>query len=603
MEIIKMQAKNRIETPTFGLDKFIGNYYSELVVIRELDDTHVVCECSCGEETIVHIKNLVSNEIRSCGHVQNEPINITGKYYGEWYVDSYVGKRQWNVICSCGVREVKDGGKIRNGYSNSCKRCARLIDLKGKQFGELEVLYYLGERMWMCRCSCGKEYPVIGSQLRGGHTKSCGHNTTGWKDITGQQFGMLTALEYLGNQIWRCICSCENKTIIDVDGRRLRFGNTRSCGCKSREYAKETMLKRYGERCSLKIGNPREEWQLIAIDSKENLNTLLDELGYKPTIFELGHILNMGKSETLKVVHRLGLDDKVIIGTCNSRYETEILELITLKNPNIKVVLKDREILNGKELDIYLPEYNLAIEFNGDYWHSNIYKDKYYHQYKTLECAKSGIRLIHIYEYEWNNENMRKIIIRMILGIINNEDDYTEYSDIEIKVISTEESNAFLNTNSLYKDIRSLINIGAYYKNNLETVICIDKDISNEEYTITQICHSYNIKNRRIITEKIIDRFITEFNPSSIKFNLDISKFVEDDYIKIGFEIVEIMEPEYTWVKSYTGEVINKYTDIRHSKINYVITNDKLMENLGYLKIYDSGRIKLVYNIDSILDF
>ena len=57
------------------------------------------------------------------------------------------------------------------------------------------------------------------------------------------------------------------------------------------------------------------------------------------------------------------------------------------------------------ELDIYLPKLNLAFEFNGTYWHSIKYKDKYYHQRKTLLCYIQNVQLINIWEYEWDNES------------------------------------------------------------------------------------------------------------------------------------------------------------------------------------------------------
>ena len=53
------------------------------------------------------------------------------------------------------------------------------IDETGKQYGELTVLYRAendksGRAMWHCRCSCGNEVDVLGKSLRNGNTKSCG---------------------------------------------------------------------------------------------------------------------------------------------------------------------------------------------------------------------------------------------------------------------------------------------------------------------------------------------------------------------------------------------------------------------------------------------
>lgn len=72
----------------------------------------------------------------------------------------------------------------------------------------------------------------------------------------------------------------------------------------------------------------------------------------------------------------------------------------------------DKKVLNGKELDIYIPSKNLAIEYNGLYWHSDkatLEKNdipnketrmyaKYRHIEKTKLCKEKNIRLIHIFE-------------------------------------------------------------------------------------------------------------------------------------------------------------------------------------------------------------
>jgi len=79
-----------------------------------------------------------------------------------------------------------------------------------------------------------------------------------------------------------------------------------------------------------------------------------------------------------------------------SNKENEIKQF--LDNLSIKYESNDRSVLNGKDLDIYLPEYKLAIEFNGLYWHSELFKNKDYHLNNTLECKKRNIELLHIFE-------------------------------------------------------------------------------------------------------------------------------------------------------------------------------------------------------------
>jgi len=82
-----------------------------------------------------------------------------------------------------------------------------LKDLTNKKFGKLTVLYPTDKyqnnhRLWHCKCDCGKELDIIGASLSSGNTKSCGcskKETSTFaktkKDLTGQKFGYLTALE------------------------------------------------------------------------------------------------------------------------------------------------------------------------------------------------------------------------------------------------------------------------------------------------------------------------------------------------------------------------------------------------------------------------
>lgn len=104
-----------------------------------------------------------------------------------------------------------------------------------------------------------------------------------------------------------------------------------------------------------------------------------------------------------------------------SNFEKEVMLYIkTITNE--KIITNSRDILaDGKELDIYLPNINLAIECNGDYWHSvqsKTPKDENYHILKTLLAKGKGITLIHIWENEWKTkiEDIKEYLSLVILG-------------------------------------------------------------------------------------------------------------------------------------------------------------------------------------------
>lgn len=131
------------------------------------------------------------------------------------------------------------------------------VDLTGQRFGRLLVMQracdkeYAGGKCrtaWLCVCDCGKMVEVEGSNLISGNTKSCGclqrerASQIGKKlgeskliNMVGKTFGMLTVIErdYTksghSGAYWKCKCACGNECT--VEGRYLRSGRTRSCGC------------------------------------------------------------------------------------------------------------------------------------------------------------------------------------------------------------------------------------------------------------------------------------------------------------------------------------------------------------------------------------
>ena len=118
-----------------------------------------------------------------------------------------------------------------------------------------------------------------------------------------------------------------------------------------------------------------------------------------------------------------------------SKAEQEILTLIKRYYPKAQT-LRDRKInipnkphIKGFHIDIYIPELRKGIEFNGTYWHSveGLKRSRShwpkedlenYHLLKTEHFAKKGIKILHIDELEWN-ENQQKCLdkIKKFLNI------------------------------------------------------------------------------------------------------------------------------------------------------------------------------------------
>lgn len=123
------------------------------------------------------------------------------------------------------------------------------LDLIGQRFTRLTVLEYADEEhqiyyngrhkvTWKCQCDCGNICYVTTENLRRGDTPSCGcitreNRQKQIKDLTGQRFGHLLVLEYLGsvnhNTKYKVRCDCGKE--YEVFANNLIQGCTTSCGC------------------------------------------------------------------------------------------------------------------------------------------------------------------------------------------------------------------------------------------------------------------------------------------------------------------------------------------------------------------------------------
>ena len=245
--------------------------------------------------------------------------------------------------------------------------------------------------------------------------------------------------------------------------------------------------------------------------------------------------------------------------TYNSKYEAEIHEWL-------KEIYKG-EILDNKygiikdatkkQLDFYIPEKNLAIEFNGDFWHSvNTGRDPKYHLNKTKLCQEKGIQLIHVFEYEWNSKkNILKSIISSALGIYENR---IYARKCEVKEVDSREARQFLEENHLQGFISSKYRIGLYFENQLVQILCFGNSrFKKEEIELLRMCTR---KNTHVIGG--FSKLLKHSKINEFVSYVDLSKFSAESYLKNGFKLIGQSGPHYKYLQ---GEnILNRFNTQKH---------------------------------------
>jgi len=284
------------------------------------------------------------------------------------------------------------------------------------------------------------------------------------------------------------------------------------------------------------------------------------------------------------------------IGIQNSSFEVEIHDYLISFNINIEK--RNRSILNGLELDIYLPDYKLAIECNGVYWHNELFKDKKYHLNKTLKCKENGINLIHIWEDDWNNKkDIVKSILRYKIGVIDNK---IWARKCEIKVIKNNEYKKFLNNNHIQGFASSSYNIGLYYENELVSLMtfCWRRINNKREYELVRFCNKLNT----VVVgsaSKLFNYFKNNLTDNIVEIisYSDISIFNGNLYENLGFYKKSLSEPNYFWVVNGIRKHRYNFSKRKLVQKGYDInkTEVEIMNDLGYYRIFSTGQEKWIY--------
>lgn len=284
--------------------------------------------------------------------------------------------------------------------------------------------------------------------------------------------------------------------------------------------------------------------------------------------------------------------------------ENEIYNFILENFSNDEIIQHDTKTLNGYELDIFLPKYNFAIEYNGLRWHSEKFgKDKNYHLNKTLKCLEKGITLYQIFEDEFYFHK------DLVFDKINNflKCNYKKSKKIGarnciIKEITTDLAVEFLNKYHIQNFTPSTVYLGAFYGNKIISVMTFkSEDKKHNNWDLNRFTTDYNYICQGV-GSKMFKYFIKKYKPIQVKSFLDRRWCHNENdnlYIKLGFKLKQILPPDYRYTKGQY-ERLHKFGFRKqklHKKYGFplTMTEAEMTRELGYDRIWDCGLIKYVW--------
>lgn len=377
---------------------------------------------------------------------------------------------------------------------------------------------------------------------------------------------------------------------------------------KANEERAKTNLAKYGVKAPAQVPEIMDQMQAtkranIEEFMQEHDCTLLKDVyrkyGSSWTELNIPYITN-GPNIYIPNQYLKDIEMYVNVGHTTTPYiskgEKEVSDFV--KSLGLDVIENDVNTVsnrNGKfyELDVYVPSRHIAIEFDGMFWHSSLFKDDNYHKRKSDYCRTDGIRLIHIFEDLWNDkQEICKSIIRSAFGIYDRRI-YARKCDV--RPLSFDEYKSFLESNHIQGSVSSSIRLGLYYQDELVQVVGFGKSRFNKgEMELHRMCSTLNTQIIGGFSKLIKASGISEFTSY-----VDLSMYDGHGYEAAGFIVVGCTKPGYIYYKD----------GVRYNRMSFQksMLKDKLkvfdpnlseyenMKNNRYLRVFDSGNLKVIY--------
>jgi len=361
-------------------------------------------------------------------------------------------------------------------------------------------------------------------------------------------------------------CDSENYIQMNKYTKNKERGGYYGCRSCSRIKFKKTNMNKYG------VDNP------MKVDEIKNktFNTNMEKYGVKSTL----------QSEECNPHFYSSISNK----------ELDILNFIK-ENYDGKIIGSDRTVLDGLELDIYLPDLNIAFEFDGIYWHNEINKpDKKYHLNKTNKCLEKNIQLVHIFEDEWieREDTVKSIILNKLR--LSKHRIYGRKT--KLKEIETKQAKQFFEENHIQGYTNSSVKLGLFYNDELVSAMLFTKKtvggrISFDGYELSRFV---NKKYTNVIgaASKLLKWFEIVYNPKEIRSYADRRWFDGGLYNILGFTQTHINSISYWYVIGEKRKHKSSFTKSKIEKQGFSIigkTEHELMLERKIYRIYDCGTI------------
>ena len=276
----------------------------------------------------------------------------------------------------------------------------------------------------------------------------------------------------------------------------------------------------------------------------------------------------------------------------SSKPEYEINEF--LESLGLTTQMHHRQIADGYEYDVTVPEKKVAIEFNGLYWHSEKFKERNYHRDKTLAAVEAGWRVIHVWEDDWRDkpEVVKKMLARK-LGVSLEE--RLNARSLDVRTVPVVEARELLDANHIQGSGRGFVRLGLY-RGGEPVAVALFLHRKAGEWELTRYGSSCIVRGG---FSKLLSAFVKEHSPDKIVTFSDTTVSDGGMYKRLGFVNDGELAPDYMYVVNGSrehkfGYRLKRFRDDPELTYRDGLTERQLAELNGLNRIYDAGKVRWV---------
>ena len=561
----------------------------------------VLVDCSCGRKNVPKVwAKVASGHTSSCGSC-----NLLSKEH--WTTTRYGKLRMLHPaefksgsgavvpwMCDCGKTTTAPIAAVTSGTRKSCGRCNEMSihDWGSTKWGKLRMknpqvfMRSSGKRVWWT-CDCGKEtlLPIVA--VTRGHNTSCGKCGVMSADFWQlTKFGRLRLqkpadLPLRSNKKLSWVCDCGG--VVQAIVQNVTRGRTVSCG-----------------KCRAEV----DEWFITHRKQLQALKPPIAPQDIPPGPFCLIQPVERTDRSTPAVCAACGqryaprwehvrLGTALTCGCCTNRMsmgQQEVAEFVRKLGFSIKMEHK----LGGLSYDVFVPDRNLVIEYQGLRWHSTP-GSKQRDWIKYRNALEAGMQMMSIYEDEWKTRrNQMSDLLRNRLGK-SKPKMTTRASSADVREIKSNEASRFYDQFHYIGRCKAGVHYGAYVADKLVACCSFSRPTRQSKHP-WELVRMVSDPSHRVhgMWSKLVSQFVSTHKPTSIVSFSDNRLFTGGVYGVLGFTHDGDTPQSYYWVKDgkrHHKSGLRKRGNERHNPK----TETELRSEQGYSKLWDLGKKRWVW--------